>query len=376
MRLKVLQLGSPTGLYGAERWILALIKHLDPQKIETIVGVILDDPALEAPLLKEAARLGFKTAAIKAIGRFNWEAVKKLRRLLKEEKIHVLHTHGYKQDLLGFLATRGLPTRIIATPHGWSKEPDFKLACYEALNRLVFYGLDRVVPLSRELYQGLWRLPGLKKKLLLIENAVDLHEIENVKEIPAEVKKVREKGYLVVGYIGQLIHRKGIDVLLNALTAPGLEDLFLFVVGEGPLRGKLQHLAQQLGLADRVVFTGFRPDRLSFLRGFDFFVLPSRLEGIPRCLMEAMGMGKPVVASDIEGVRALIPEDGSGGLLFPKDDPQALAQKLILLKKDLALRRRLGRQAAEIVRQKFSASRMARAYENLYQEIASNISWR
>jgi len=168
LKVKVLHLGSPTGLYGAERWILALIKHLDPSKIETFVGVIHDDPALEAPLLKEATKLGFTTFAIKAYGRFNLKAILGLRDLLRTQKIDILHSHGYKQDLVGFLATRGLPTKIIATPHGWSKEPDLKLTLYETINRLVFYGLDRVVPLSRELMEGLSRLPGLRKRLLLM----------------------------------------------------------------------------------------------------------------------------------------------------------------------------------------------------------------
>ncbi|AEH44590.1 glycosyl transferase group 1 [Thermodesulfatator indicus DSM 15286] len=371
MRLRVLQLGSPTGLYGAERWILALIKYLAPEKVETIVGVIRDDPALSAPLLSEAQKLGFETVAINAYGRFNPEAVKKLRAYLKEKGIHILHTHGYKQDLAGFLATRGLKTKIIATPHGWSKEPDFKLAVYETLNRLVFLGLDKVVPLSKEIYQGLLRIPGLKRKLTLIVNAVDLSEIEAVKDVPEEVLARKKEGFFILGYIGQLIHRKGLDILLKALSHKELSDCFLFVVGEGPLKNELKALAKKLGLFSRVAFTGYREDRLNFLRGFDVFVLPSRLEGIPRCLMEAMGMGKPVVASAIEGVMDLIPEDGEGGLLFPVKDAHALAQKIAIFKGDQKLRENISQKARQIVAEKFSAERMAREYEALYQSLFS-----
>jgi len=369
VKLRVLQLGSPTGLYGAERWILALIKYLNPALVETIVGVIYDDPKLEAPLLKEAERLGFETVRIEAYGKFNFEAVKKLRRFLKEREIHILHTHAYKQDLVGWLATRGLPTRILSTPHGWSKEPDPKLWIYEKLNRLAFYGFDRVAPLSKELYQGLCRLPGLKRRLTLIENAVDIDEIRSVKEIPPEVEKIREQGFFVVGYIGQLIHRKGLDILLKALADEAFRKVHLFIVGDGPLRGKLEAEARSLGLSERVHFTGFRKDRLAFLRGFDVFVLPSRLEGIPRCLMEAMGMGKPVIASAIDGVTDLISSDGEGGFLFPPEDHRALAGKLQRLLEDENLRRELGQKAEEIVASRFSAARMARDYEILYQDI-------
>ncbi|OAG27694.1 glycosyltransferase family 4 protein [Thermodesulfatator autotrophicus] len=374
MKIRVLQLGSPTGLYGAERWILALIKYLDREKIETIVGVIRDDPTLDAPLLAEAEKLGFETMAIEAYGRFNPQAVRKLKAYLKEKGIHILHTHGYKQDLAGFLATRGLKTKILATPHGWSKEPDLKLAIYEALNRLVFLGFDRVAPLSREIYEGLLRIPGLKRKLTLIVNAVDLSEIEAVKDVPEEILARKKEGFFILGYIGQLIHRKGLDVLLKALAYKELSDCFLFVVGEGPLKEDLKALAARLGISDKIHFTGYREDRLNFLRGFDVFVLPSRLEGIPRCLMEAMGMGKPVVASAIEGIKDLVCEDGEGGLLFPPEDEKALAQKIAFLKKDYTFREKLSQKARQIVTEKFSAERMAREYEALYQDLANSLN--
>lgn len=367
--IKVLQLGSPTGLYGAERWILALIKHLDPTHIHTLVGVIKDDPTLKAPLLDEAHKRGFNTVAIEAFGRFNWKAITGLKETIRKYNIQILHTHGYKQDLVGLLATRGTPCRLLATPHGWSKEPDFKLWCYETLNRLVFLGADKVVPLSREIYDGLKRIPGLKKKLQLIENAVDLSELEQAQEIPSEVQKARREGVFILGYIGQLIHRKGVDILLQALALIPSQRFKAFIIGEGPLRKELEKLVKKLGVSQQVVFTGYRKDRLNFLRGFDIFILPSRLEGIPRCLMEAMGMGKPVIASDIEGCRSLIPKDGDQGLLFPINDPQALAERINHLMFHEKERQALGERARAFVAQKYSAQRMAKEYEALYQEL-------
>ncbi len=367
--IRVLQLGSPTGLYGAERWILALIKHLDPARVHTLVGVIKDDPALEAPLLDEARQRGFDTVVIEALGRFNWAAVTGLREAIRKHQVQILHTHGYKQDLLGWLATRGTSCRLLATPHGWSKEPDFKLWCYETLNRLVFLGTDKVAPLSREIYEGLKKIPGLPKKLHLIENGVDLDELAEPGPLPEEVALARKQGLFVLGYIGQLIHRKGVDVLLRALALLSTQKLKAFIIGEGPLRKELKDLASELGLGDKVIFTGYRKDRLSFLQGFDLFVLPSRLEGIPRCLMEAMGMGKPVIAANIEGCRSLIPQDGVQGHLFPVNDHQALAEKIKYLMANERERKALGERARAFVAEKYSAVRMAREYEVLYQKL-------
>jgi glycosyltransferase involved in cell wall biosynthesis len=258
---------------------------------------------------------------------------------------------------------------VVTTPHGWSKEPDLKLRFYEGLNRLVFLGLDKVAPLSREIYDGLKKIPGISKKLQLIENAVDLAELEKARAIPPEVQRARQEGFFILGYIGQLIHRKGVDILLRALSLLSSEGIKAFVIGEGPLRGELENLAGELGLASKVVFTGYREDRLHFLRGFDVFVLPSRLEGVPRCLMEAMGVGKPVIASDIEGCRGLIPKDGDQGVLFPVNDFQALGERIRYLLANDQERKALGERARAFVVKNYSAERMVREYETLYLDM-------
>ncbi|MBG0780560.1 MAG: glycosyltransferase, partial [Desulfotignum balticum] len=124
--IRVLQLGSPAGLYGAERWILALVRHLDPAKVESVVGVIKDDPGkADPPLIREAAALGFQTVTINAPGRINLSAVRRLRQYIFANKIDILHTHWYKTDMIGFLAVMGTRCKIISTPHGWSKEAGF-----------------------------------------------------------------------------------------------------------------------------------------------------------------------------------------------------------------------------------------------------------
>ena len=124
-----------------------------------------------------------------------------------------------------------------------------------------------------------------------------------------------------------------------------------------------------LGIADRVTFFGFRENRLGFLNGFDFFVLPSRLEGIPRCLMEAMTAQKVVVGSDIPGTRELI-VDGQTGFLFSSEDTVALAEKLDLLLKKIVDASEVARRGRELVLRNYSAERMANEYEDVFDEVA------
>ena len=266
--------------------------------------------------------------------------------------------------------------KIISTPHGWSKEPDIKLLCYEMLNRAIFPFFDAIMPLSDELYSSLKRIPGVRNKLRLIRNGVDISEIDSVNEIAAEISALKEEGEFIIGYIGQLIKRKGLDILLGAVAQlPKRINWHLMIIGEGAQEKQLKALARSLKLEARVQFLGFRADRIALLKGFDVFVLPSRLEGIPRCLMEAMAAGVPIIATNIPGCADLVINQETG-LLSPVDDIETLTKRIKEMTDNKLLRDSLTRAAREFVEQNFSAERMAREYEVLYASICHTRSQR
>jgi glycosyltransferase involved in cell wall biosynthesis len=369
--IRVLQLGSPNGLFGAERWILALARHLPRESIETVVGVIQDVAgADEAPLLAEARALGMQTVSIQAPGRINAAGVRALRALLREQRIDVLHTHFYKSTIVGALAVRGTDCRLLATPHGWNTGAGLKLQAYEWAERLAFGWADAIAPLSEDLERGLRRLPWVRGRLTLISNGVDLDEVGASSAIESSVSAAREAGEFVVGYVGQLIERKRVDTLIDAFASLRVEARRLFIVGDGDQRASLEARALERGVGDRVHFTGFREDRLALLRGFDALVLPSTLEGIPRCLMEAMAAGVPVVATDIPGTRDLI-VDGESGLLFPIGDTKRLASALEGVRSEPGLRMRLADAGVARVNAHFSARAMAARYARLFVALDS-----
>ena len=245
---------------------------------------------------------------------------------------------------------------------------DFKLRCYEAINRLVFPFFDAVAPVSSELFLDLCKIPGLKHKARLIENGVDLNEITSSKHISDEIAAWKQNGRLVIGYIGQLIPRKGIDILLKAFASMNYCNTCLAIIGSGEQMGELQSYVTLQGLNDRVKFFGFRDDRLDFLRGFDIFVLPSKLEGIPRCVMEAMAAGVAVVVSDIPGCLNLVMHN-INGLVFKNNKANELSAHLDDLVRDESLRLRLSIEGKRYVLDKFSAERMAREYLKLYYSL-------
>jgi glycosyltransferase involved in cell wall biosynthesis len=368
--VRVLQLGSPAGMFGAERWIMALAKHLPRDQVETVVGVIQDEPdGPEPPLCMHARSLGFETLTIRAPGKLSVAAVGLMRRAIADLRLDVLHTHFYKPTILGALAVRGTRCKLLATPHGWNTDAGFKLQAYEWLERLAFSRADVVAPLSKDLEQGLQTLPWLKGKVRLITNGVDLSEVTGSDARAQEVVEAKARGSFVVGYIGQLIARKRVDTLIDAFARMQNPSAKLFVVGDGDQRAVLESHASRLGVASQVYFMGFREDRLDFLRGFDVLVLPSTLEGIPRCLMESMAAGVPIIGTRIPGIVDLIAEHQTG-LAFDVGDAESLAQCLQHLAADAVLADRLAESARLRVMESFSATSMATQYASLFREMS------
>jgi glycosyltransferase involved in cell wall biosynthesis len=169
----------------------------------------------------------------------------------------------------------------------------------------------------------------------------------------------------VVGSIGRIDPGKGYGMLVRALRAVAAT---VVLVGDGPDRDRLERLAAELGVAERLVITGWTDDARRHLPSFTVFCLPSRSESFPLTVVEAMLAGIPVVATNVGSVAEAV-RDGRTGLLVPRDDPQALVTALRRLLEDPTLRETMGRRARELALERFTADRMARRFEELYEEI-------
>ena len=358
-------------MYGAERWILGLVRNLDPCLVRSIVGVIRDsNTAGTAPLCVHAEQLGIETLHIDAPGRLSRAAVGKLRILMAQRGIDIVHTHYYKTDIIGALACRGHSAKVLATPHGWSaRDAGLKLKTYELLNRFAFYLCDYIVPLSQKLYDELSRWPWLDDRLRLIVNGVDLSEVDQAIAGAANMDDTANSAF-TVGYIGRLVGLKRIDTLLHAFDRLEVRSKRLLIIGDGPDRAELEGLAASLPSSADIEFLGYREDRLNLLAGMDAFVLPSASEGIPRCLMEAMAASIPVVASDIAGCRALV--SAETGSLFPVGSEAVLSERLAAISANPDVAKQAAVRGREFIVETFSAARMAAEYCVLYQQASAN----
>lgn len=170
-------------------------------------------------------------------------------------------------------------------------------------------------------------------------------------------------------FVGRLVYQKGLDVLLEALAGvPETLPWHLTLVGDGPYRPTLEALAAQRGLKERLTFAGWHPpERIpAFYREANLFVFPSRDEGMPNAVLEAMASGLPVLATRIAGNEELVAPEV--GVLVPRDDPMALREALLRLLPDAALRQRLGVAARQRVMEHFTWEATAQRYLDLFRE--------
>jgi glycosyltransferase involved in cell wall biosynthesis len=209
---------------------------------------------------------------------------------------------------------------------------------------------------ARELERDAGLPPG---SISVIRNGVPGHTAQKTEAVANGI---------VIGSVGRLDWQKGYDILIDAL--PLLPGVTAVVVGDGPLRENLEARARAKGVADRFVVTGWMDSATPLLRTFDLFVLPSRFEGLPLAVLEAMEARLAVIATDV-GSTAEAVGDEETGLLVPPDDPAHLAAAIRRLLDDEELRKRMAVRGRAVWEAQFHAARMGDEYERLYTALAT-----
>ncbi len=367
-KLNILQFICPTGFYGAERWILALAKNLPKDQINCDLAVTLEDNSKDLELVRHFrnSQCG-NTYELPMNNRFDFSVINKLVSLIKTNEIDIIHTHGYKSDILGVIAARKAGIKCVVTPHGFENSSDLKLRFFIWLGCKAMAFSDTVAPLSPQLVKDSKKMGVKEQKIHYIQNGVDLSEVD---EQRARLPMVKEKKR--IGFIGQLISRKNVFDILDIFDElqTELENIELVLLGDGDQREILEDYAGKLSSNDSIHFLGFLDNRLEYLQSFDLFVMTSTLEGIPRCLMEACAMGIPVAAYNIPGIDQLITHNETGLLANP-GDKSTLKNYWNKLLTDKTYADNLSDNARQYVLQHYSAKRMADEYLALFKSLVN-----
>lgn len=359
--LKIAQLISSGGLYGAENMLVNLLGELRGQGPEVVLYVLNNSHNSHVEIATVAQSCGTPVTIIPCTGRIDRHAIRILRRSLLNDEVSVLHTHGYKADMYGFWATRWIDVALISTCHNWTKA-SLPLRLYCRLNKWILRRFACVVAVSAQVEAELLRGGIRRARLRYVQNGVRTVAFADSAAFacPHQV--------LTIGMATRLVQDKGIeDLLVVALDLKNKHDGLRFLIaGDGPLRASFQAQVSAVGLADHITFLGFVPDMPAFYRSLDIFVLPSLREGLPMSLLEAMAAGKPAIASNIGGIPKAVINQWSGLLIEP-GDKVSLASSLERLIEDAPFRRLLGTNARMLIGTEFSSRVMAREYLRLYR---------
>jgi glycosyltransferase involved in cell wall biosynthesis len=296
-------------------------------------------------------------------------------RMIKRDSIDLVHVHGRKAGVYGRLACRFAKRSVVYSFHGLhhQKHGAFLRALSIGVERALGKYTDRFINVSNSERQACLALGLLKAEQgLVVCNGIDWQPFDSVVVDAKQVKLSLgfEPDDIVVGQIAKFDVQKAQDNLAAAIPLVLVQCSqvkFLFV-GDGPLRPQIEEQVRRLGVERQVVFTGYREDVAMLLKSLDVVVLPSRWEGLPLVLLEAMACRKPIVATRVTGIVDVV-VDGVTGFLVPGAVPAPLAEKIVLLVQDAQLRRELGGHGRKRLEQKFSLQHMVEQTRKVYQDL-------
>jgi len=364
--VRVLHILAPGAVGGLERVVQILAQGQARAGAEVHVAAVLDRANAGHPLLDALAAGGVTTHAIVLSGRGYWRERAAILELGGRVRPSVVHTHGYRADVVDAAAARRLGIPTVTTVHGFTGG-DWKNRLYERLQRRAYRRFDAVVAVSRPLAEQLMGDDVPPQRVHYVPNAWP----ETVPPLDRAAARralgLGQDGFLI-GWVGRLSGEKGPDVLLDALVHLTDLPISASVIGGGREQRLLAVRAQRLGVERLVRWHGTVPDAGRWFAAFDVFVLSSRTEGTPMVLFEAMAAGVPIVATRVGGVPDVL-SPAEAALIAP-DDPAALAAEIRAVHREPAAAGERARRARERLRRDFTLPPWLGRYETIYRLVS------
>lgn len=304
-------------------------------------------------------------------------AICKLVKILKAKNATILHTIFIQADIIGTIAARmaKVPYKVSSLEGGLI--PSHALAWKKIIYRLVYpiikNKINRFIAISKKTGSDLVRdFKVNPEKIIVIHNGVETERFPWQKSLEVFKERLMQKEP-VLGYFGVIGYSKGVDSLIEA--APLVFERFpkakLLIVGEGPDKVLIQRRLQELGLESKVEFKTWVGDITEIMLDFDIFVLPSKAEGMPWAVLEAMASAKPVVATSVGGIPEVV-VNGKTGILLSNSKPESIAQAVISLLANPEKTLNMGLLARKRIEENFTALHEMQKIEELYDSLVEN----
>ncbi len=362
---KILYLSSSVNLWGARKSLLDILTHLDRKTFSPIVVCSSSGPLTEK---LDEIKIPYRIVKMRLWRKgkyFPWipHTVIRLAKLIKEERISLVHSNSHSDAPYGILACRFRKIPMISHIRDIIQQ--------DKTGKYLLKHADRIIAVSSAAADAFKDMKDRDKKLLVINNSLDMNKFKVTEDIRNELNISRDD--MVIGIVGQISRLKGHDVFLKAasIVLKKNKNVKFLIVGEVRRerdKGLCEELINRLDLRENVIFAGFRNDIANVMSAIDILAFPTLKESFGRSAIEAMAQRKPVVASNVGGVPEIV-IDGKTGILVPPENAKELANGLLELINDKEKREDMGNEGLKVVREKFDIRDMMNRIENVYREL-------
>jgi len=369
--MRILYIVSGTAFGGAQQHTLQLAEFMRGKKHE--IGIMVAD---EPRLIKEATTIGDAVFTnphfvSSLLSPHNFQACVPVIRAIRNFQPDLVHCHSIRAGFAARISAVITRTPVVYTVHGWAhgeRRTWWSPAVSRTLERLAARFTKKIICVS-EYDREIARRDkiGRPEQYAVIRNGISSQNYDPSKprnSVEPELNNNFHRPILIS--VARLSTPKNFDTLLEGIRLTKAAQLL--IVGEGPLRPRIENLIRQMDLTDRVQLVGSRNDIPDLLATSDIFVLSSKIEGLPMSVIEAMMMGLPIVASKVGGLPELV-EDGRTGFLVSENDPLELSKAISKLLDNQDLRTSMGQLGRKKAIAEFGLERMCSGVLKIYEDV-------
>lgn len=363
--VRILHILAPGREGGLER-VVSMLSEGQGRHRAHVAAVVSPHEADQHPFIARLEAAEIPVTRVVVGDRSYVREYRSLSAIVTRFKPAVIHTHGYREDVIGGVVARAHGVPAVSTVHGFTGGGR-RNRLNERIQRFALRRANAVVAVSRPLVDLLSRAGVPREKISFVPNGFAPPRDTMTRAAARRILGLADT-VVVAGWVGRLSREKGADVMLDALSQSDTAWR-LSVIGEGQERDRLREQATELGIADRIQWHGAVPNAGALMPAFDAFALSSRTEGTPIALFEAMHANVPIVATQVGGVPDVV--TSRHALLVPPEDPGAIAEALAELRGEPSAATVRSSRARDRLLKEFSADAWLDALEAVYRAVCA-----
>ena len=319
-KINVMHIRDSKGIYGAERVILTLGHNIDEKNFNFILLCMRHNDGKSKTLIDRAKKIGIQVLVVDVNGKIDFSSVLKIRSIIKENSINIIHTHDYKSDIYSLLASFRMNIKRIATAHGSTRDSMVKRIYLFITEQVAYRFFTKIIAVSKAVSHDLIKKHLKPEKIEVIQNGIDISIINNGNDNSKKLNGLTNNSK-VFAVIGRLFPDKGHRFFLQAFQklTESNSGIFGLILGDGPSREEIKKQIRKLEIEEYITVSGFRSDMKTVYELIDFLVIPSLREGLPYVLLEAMILKIPVIGTTVGDIPLIIKDQISGYLVAPGD---------------------------------------------------------